>query len=64
MVLVMEPIPATSTTFSCQLRSTLMAAWEGSAAPGLPPTWLNPPVDWGVTLLGVLEDDDPDAIPL
>jgi hypothetical protein len=40
----MHPNPATSTTFSCQLSSTDMAAPVDSfAAPGRPPIWLNPP---------------------
>lgn len=62
----MHPSPATSTTFSCQLNRTLMPAPADSfAAPGRPPTWLNP-VAWGVTLVGVrgaLPPDD-DAMPL
>lgn len=49
----MLPRPATSTTFSCQLSSTLMAAPVDSAVePGLPPIWLNP-VGCGVRFLGV-----------
>lgn len=63
----MHPSPATSTTFSCQLSSTLMAAPDDSfAAPGRPATWLNP-VACGVILPGVLgapEAPDVDAIPL
>ena len=56
MVRPMEPSPATSTSFSCQLRSTLIAAVVGSLAPlGRPPNWLNP-VDCGVTLLGDREE--------
>ena len=70
----MQPSPATSTTFSCQLSSTLMAAPADSAgAPGLAPIWLNP-VCWGVIRVGVRgalpleeedeEDDDVAAMPL
>lgn len=62
----MHPSPATSTTFSCQLNSTLMPAPADSfAAPGRPPTWLNP-VAWGVTLVGVRGalPPDVDAMPL
>lgn len=41
-----------------------MAAVAGSFAPGRPPTWLKP-VDWGVILLGVLEEEgEPALIPL
>jgi hypothetical protein len=43
MHLPMDPSPATSTTFSCQLSNTLMAAPVDSfAAPGRPEIWLNP----------------------
>ncbi|KAF4123874.1 NADH dehydrogenase [Geosmithia morbida] len=57
--------PATSTTFSCQLSSTLMAAEVDSLAPGREATWVKPPVDSGVILPGVLEAlGDPDPIPL
>lgn len=65
----MHPSPATSTTFSCQLSNTLMAAPVDSAeAPGRGPIWLNP-VCWGVTRVGVRgalpEDaDDVAAMPL
>lgn len=52
MVRPMQPSPATSTTFSCQLRSTLIAAVAGSFAPGRPPTWLNPCED---SLVGDLD---------
>jgi len=49
----MQPSPATSTTFSCQLSSTLMAAPVGSPeTPGREPIWLNP-VCCGVTRVGV-----------
>lgn len=49
----MQPSPATSTTFSCQLSNTLMLAPVDSLAPpGRCPAWLNP-VGWGVTLVGV-----------
>lgn len=52
MDLVMLPRPATSTTFSCQLNSTLMAVPVDSfTAPGRPETWLKPPVACGVILL-------------
>lgn len=69
MTLPMHPSPATSTTFSCQLSNTLMAAPVDSAeAPGRGPIWLNP-VCWGVTRVGVRgalpEDaDDVAAMPL
>lgn len=60
MVRPMHPSPATSTSFSCQLSRTLIAADAGSLeTPGREP---KPPVDWGVTL-----DADlgwPMAIPL
>lgn len=62
----MHPSPATSTTFSCQLNRTLIPAPADSfAAPGRPPTWLNP-VAWGVTLVGVRGALPPgvDAMPL
>lgn len=63
----MHPSPATSTTFSCQLSSTLMAAPEDSfAAPGRPPAWLKP-VACGVILPGVrgpAPAPDVDAMPL
>jgi hypothetical protein len=50
MVRPMHPNPATSTSFSCQLSKTLIAADAVSLeAPGREPTWVNPPVDWGVT---------------
>lgn len=63
MVRPMHPRPATSTTFSCQLNNTLIAAVAGSlVVPGRPPIWLNPPVDCGVTLLDDLVF--PEAIPL
>ena len=41
-----------------------MAAAVGSVDPGRPPTWLNPPVDCGVTLLGDREAGEPPPIPL
>jgi hypothetical protein len=41
-----------------------MAAAVGSFAPGRPPTWLKPPVDWGVTLLGVLAEGELELMPL
>lgn len=41
-----------------------MAATVGSFDIGRAPTWLNPPVDWGVTLLGVLEAGEPALNPL
>lgn len=61
----MQPRPATSTTFSCQLSSTLMPEPADSfAAPGRPPIWLNP-VGWGVVRVGVFGvDPDEDAMPL
>jgi hypothetical protein len=67
----MHPNPATSTTFSCQLSSTLMAAPVDSAgAPGRGPIWLKP-VCWGVMRVGVRgalppedEDEDVAAMPL
>lgn len=67
----MLPRPATSTTFSCQLSKTLMAAPVDSlVAPGRPDIWLKP-VAWGVRLLPALEgvlgaplDEDELAIPL
>jgi hypothetical protein len=53
MVRPMQPRPATSTTFSCQLSNTLIAAPVDSFdACGLPPAWLNP-VCCGVTRVGV-----------
>jgi hypothetical protein len=65
IVRAMHPMPATSTTFSCQLSKTLIAACVGSVAPGREPTWLNPPVDCGVTFDGVLDAcGDPVPIPL
>lgn len=49
----MHPSPATSTTFSCQLSSTLMAAPVDSFdAPGLPANRVEP-VGWGVMRVGV-----------
>ena len=66
----MHPSPATSTTFSCQLSSTLMAAPVDSLeAPGRGPIWLKP-VCWGVMRVGVrgalppLEAEDVAAMPL
>jgi hypothetical protein len=63
----MQPKPATSTTFSCQLSKTLMAVPVDSfAPPGRPPAWLKP-VCCGVTLVGVrgaLPGDGVDAMPL
>lgn len=63
----MQPRPATSTTFSCQLSNTLIPAPADSfAAPGRPPTWLKP-VCWGVIRVGVrgaLDPEDVDAMPL
>lgn len=62
----MQPSPATSTTFSCQLSNTLIPAPADSfAAPGRPLIWLKP-VAWGVTLVGVRGPPDPDvaAMPL
>lgn len=39
----MHPSPATSTSFSCQLSKTLMAADVDSLdAPGREPTWVKP----------------------
>ena len=69
MVLTMDPCPATSTTFSCQLSRTLIAApIDSFAACGLDPTWLKP-VCWGVILVGVRgalppDDDAVEAMPL
>lgn len=63
----MLPSPPTSTTFSCQLSRTLIAAPVDSLGTGRPPTWLKP-VCWGVTRVGVLGALPPDdavfAIPL
>lgn len=63
----MQPNPATSTTFSCQLNSTLIPAPADSfATPGREPTWLKP-VACGVILVGVrgaLAEEEADAIPL
>ena len=65
----MHPSPATSTTFSCQLSSTLMAAPVDSAeAPGRGPIWLKR-VCGGVRGGGVggappPEDEDVVAMPL
>src|SRR5690348_11254119 len=57
----MHPSPATSTTFSCQLSSTLMAAPVDSLeAPGRGPIWLKP-VCCGVTRVGVRGALPPDA---
>lgn len=67
MVRPMQPRPATSTTFSCQLSSTLMAAEvESLDPPCRPPIWLKPPVDWGVTFVGVFAElpGFPTAMPL
>jgi hypothetical protein len=61
-----QPSPATSTTFSCQLSKTLMAAVAVSfEATVRPPIWLKPAVD-GDGLVGVLgaPPADPEAIPL
>jgi hypothetical protein len=71
MHLVIQPRPATSTTFSCQLSKTLIAAPLLSfCAPGLPPI-CEKPVLWGVRLdparfAGVDEEEgeDEDAMPL
>lgn len=52
MTRAMQPSPATSTTFSCQLSNTLMPAPADSfVAPGRPPICVKP-VCWGVTLVG------------
>lgn len=63
----MQPNPATSTTFSCQLSKTLIAVPVDSLAPpGRPPAWLKP-VCCGVTRVGVrgvLPEEDVDAMPL
>lgn len=57
----MHPSPATSTTFSCQLSNTLIAAPVDSVeAPGRGPTWLNP-VGCGVMRVGVRGPLPPDA---
>lgn len=52
MVRPMQPSPPTSTTFSCQLNSTLIAAPVDSVGAGRPPAWLKP-VCCGVTRVGV-----------
>ena len=45
MVRTTEPAPASSTSFSCQLRSTLIA-WPPPSPP--PREWIwEKPVDWG-----------------
>jgi hypothetical protein len=65
----MQPRPATSTTFSCQLSSTLMAAPVDSLdPPDRPPIWLKP-VCCGVMRVGVrgallLSAEEVDAMPL
>lgn len=63
----MLPRPATSTTFSCQLSSTLMPVPVTSfVPPGLEPIWLNP-VTWGVRFrVGVRIPplDEPPDMPL
>jgi hypothetical protein len=62
---VIHPSPATSTTFSCQLSSTLIAAPLFSPpAPGRPDIWLKPP-DSGAAARGELTEGVEElAIPL
>jgi hypothetical protein len=59
----MQPRPATSTTFSCQLSKTLMAAVAGSFVDvGRPDIWVKP-VDCGVILLLGARDVTPPGWP-
>jgi hypothetical protein len=55
-----QPNPATSTTFSCQLRRTLIAAPLDSPPPGRVPC-CEKPVDWGVSMLARPRDWRPEA---